>query len=151
GLSAACAQANMEVVASVATVTDAITTITTTGCDVVILDLSLGDGSRISDNVHAIHRAGSAVLVHSIADHVAQVRQSLAAGAAGVIPKSAPTTTLIAAIEAVARGEVLNNLEWATAIEADGDFSKVQLGRRERDVLHLYAAGMPLKAVAGQL
>src|SRR5699024_550244 len=99
----------------------------------------------------AIHRAGSAVLVHSIADHVAQVRQSLAAGAAGVIPKSAPTTTLIAAIEAVARGEVLNNLEWATAIEADGDFSKVQLGRRERDVLHLYAAGMPLKAVAGQL
>lgn len=151
GLSAACAQANMEVVASVPTVTEAITTITETGCDVVILDLSLGDGSRISDNVHAIHRAGSAVLVHSIADHVAQVRQSLAAGAAGVIPKSAPTTTLIAAIEAVARGEVLNNLEWATAIEADGDFSKVQLGRRERDVLHLYAAGMPLKAVAGQL
>ena len=36
---------------------------------------------------------------------------------------------------------MLNNVEWASAIEADSDFAKAQLGRRERDVLHLYASG----------
>jgi DNA-binding CsgD family transcriptional regulator len=46
---------------------------------------------------------------------------------------------------------VLNNLEWASAIDADSEFAKAQLGRRERDVLHLYASGLPLKAVAEQL
>jgi DNA-binding CsgD family transcriptional regulator len=58
---------------------------------------------------------------------------------------------VIKAIETVATGQVLNNLEWASAIDADNDFAKAQLGRRERDVLHLYASGLPLKAVAAQL
>ena len=54
----------------------------------------------------------------------------------------------IAAAATVARGEVLNNLEWATAIDADRDFAKAQLGRREREILHLYASGLPLKLAA---
>jgi DNA-binding NarL/FixJ family response regulator len=105
----------------------------------------------VTDNVKRVQGTGAAVLVHSIADRVANVREALAAGAAGVIPKSFPTTTVMAAIATVARGDVLNNLEWATAIDADTDFAKAQLGRRERDVLHLYASGLPLKAVAEQL
>ena len=40
-------------------------------------------------------------------------------GFSGVIPKSSATKTVIAAAATVARGEVLNNLEWATAIDAD--------------------------------
>ena len=79
------------------------------------------------------------------------VREALAAGAAGVIPKASPMSTVIGAIATVANGEVLNNVEWASAIEADRDFAKAQLGRRERDVLHLYASGLPLKLVALQL
>jgi DNA-binding NarL/FixJ family response regulator len=89
--------------------------------------------------------------VHSIADRVALVREALAAGAAGVIPKSSATRTVIAAAASVARGEVLNNLEWATAIDADGDFARAELGRREREILHLYASGLPLKLAAQQL
>lgn len=58
---------------------------------------------------------------------------------------------MISAIEQVASGGVLNNLEWASAIEADSEFAAVQLGRRERDVLHLYASGLPMKQVASQL
>ncbi len=61
-----------------------------------------------------------------------------------------PASVLTAA-ETVARGEVLNNLEWATAIDADRDFAKAQLGRREREILHLYASGLPLKLAAQQL
>jgi DNA-binding NarL/FixJ family response regulator len=79
------------------------------------------------------------------------VREALAAGAAGVIPKSAATSTVMAAIRTVARGDVLNNLEWASAIDADVEFAKAQLGRRERDVLNLYASGLPLRMVADQL
>ena len=120
-------------------------------CDVVVLDLSLGDGSTITDNVKNIQATGAAVLVHSIADRAAGVREALAAGAAGVIPKSAATSIVMAAIRSVARGDVLNNLEWASAIDADVEFAKAQLGRRERDVLNLYASGLPLRMVADQL
>lgn len=119
--------------------------------DVVVLDLSLGDGSSVTDNVKMVQATGAAVLVHSIADRVASVRDALAAGAAGVIPKSSATRTVLAAAASVARGETLNNLEWATAIDADREFAKAQLGRREREILHLYASGLPLKLAAQQL
>ncbi len=109
------------------------------------------DASIVTENVKQVQAAGSAVLVHSIADRVALVREALAAGAAGVIPKSSATKTVIAAAATVARGEVLNNLEWATAIDADRDFAKAELGRREREILHLYASGLPLKLAAEQL
>jgi two-component system, NarL family, uhpT operon response regulator UhpA len=151
GLRAACIDAGYDVVSSTSTVPELIADLDGRAVDVVVLDLSLGDGSRVTDNVRSVSRTGSAVLVHSIADRVAAVREALAAGAAGVIPKSSPMSTVIAAIATVARGEVLNNLEWASAIDADRDFAKAQLGRRERDVLHLYASGLPLKLVAIQL
>jgi len=151
GLKAACSEAGYAVVATSATVTEFERAVAQLECDVVVLDLSLGDGSVVTDNVKRIQATGCAVLVHSIADRVASVREALAAGAAGVIPKSAPTTAVMSAISTVASGDVLNNLEWASAIDADNDFAKAQLGRRERDVLHLYASGLPLKTVAAQL
>ncbi|MEJ3403551.1 response regulator transcription factor [Rathayibacter sp. YIM 133350] len=151
GLKAACEAAGHEVIFTTAHASELLDHVLGTPCDVVVLDLSLGDGSRVTDNVKAAQATGAAVLVHSIADRAASVREALAAGAAGVIPKSAPMSAVIAAIATVARGDVLNNLEWASAIDADADFAKAALGRRERDVLHLYASGLPLKVVATQL
>ena len=151
GLQAACRDAGYDVLATGPTVSAVLEALADADPDVIVLDLSLGDGSSITENVKRVQATGAGVLVHSIADQVASVREALAAGAAGVIPKSAPTTTLIAAIKSVAAGDVLNNLEWASAIDADSEFAKAQLGRRERDVLHLYASGLPLKAVAEQL
>lgn len=151
GLKAAFADEGHDVVEVAPTVPDLISSLNGREVDVVVLDLSLGDGSSVTDNVKGVQAAGAAVLVHSIADRVALVREALAAGAAGVIPKSSATKTVIAAAATVARGEVLNNLEWATAIDADRDFAKAQLGRREREILHLYASGLPLKLAAEQL
>ncbi|MFB9309250.1 DNA-binding NarL/FixJ family response regulator [Agromyces hippuratus] len=151
GLRAACRDAGYDVVVDAASVPELLEGLAGRACDVVVLDLSLGDGSSVTENVRAVLATGSAVLVHSIADRVAAVRESLAAGAAGVIPKASPMSAVISAIATVARGEVLNNVEWASAIEADRDFAKAQLGRREHDVLHLYASGLPLKLVAAQL
>ena len=151
GLKAAFIDEGYQFLIAAATVQELVDGLDGRECDVVVLDLSLGDGSSVTENVKRVQALGSAVLVHSIADRVAYVREALAAGAAGVIPKSSPTTTVMAAVASVARGDVLNNLEWATAIDADRDFAKAQLGRRERDVLHLYASGLPLKMVAMQL
>jgi two-component system uhpT operon response regulator UhpA len=151
GLRAACIDAGYDFIEEGANVDALISSLSGREVDVVVLDLSLGDGSSVTDNVKKIQATGAGVLVHSIADRVTSVREALAAGAAGVIPKSAATQTVMAAIKSVASGEVLNNLEWASAIDADAEFAKAQLGRRERDVLHLYASGLPLKMVAEQL
>ena len=151
GLQAAFSNAGFEVVSIAASVSELVEALNGREIDVVVLDLSLSDGSSVTENVKAMQATGSAVLVHSIADRVASVREALAAGAAGVIPKSSAMSIVIAAAETVARGEVLNNLEWASAIDADRDFAKAQLGRREREILHLYASGLPLKLAAQQL
>lgn len=151
GLRMACGEAGFTVTGEAATVPALLPALERTPTDMVVLDLSLGDGSSVTDNVRRLQDAGSAVLVHSIADRVQAVREALAAGAAGVIPKSAPTGAVVDAIRTVAEGGVLNNLEWASAIDADSDFARAKLGQRERDVLHLYASGLPLKAVAAEL
>jgi two-component system uhpT operon response regulator UhpA len=151
GIQAACQAQGYDVVLTAAGVPEYVTELQGREVDVVVLDLSLGDGSTVTENVKNVQGTGAAVLVHSIADRVASVREALAAGAAGVIPKSSATSTVMAAVATVARGDVLNNLEWASAIDADRDFAKAQLGRREREILHLYASGLPLKLAAQQL
>ncbi len=119
--------------------------------DVVVLDLTLGDGTTVRENVRRLVSDGSSVIIHSVADRPAAVREALAAGAAGVVSKASPIDDVIAAIRSVARGEPLNNVEWASAVEGDREFADAQLSARERDVLRLYAAGLPLKVVAERL
>jgi DNA-binding NarL/FixJ family response regulator len=119
--------------------------------DVVVLDLTLGDGTTVTENVSGVIAAGSSVIIHSVADRPASVREALAAGAAGVVSKASPIDDVTAAVRTVARGEPLNNVEWASAVEGDRAFADAQLSARERDVLRLYAAGLPLKVVADRL
>lgn len=119
--------------------------------DVAVLDLGLGDGSAITDNVRRIVLDGSAVIIHSVADRPAAVRESLVAGAIGVVSKSAPIGEVIAAVHTVAAGRPLDNVEWASAVDGDADFAAAQLSQREREVLALYATGLPLKVVADRL
>ncbi|MFT3798424.1 response regulator [Microbacterium sp.] len=119
--------------------------------DVVVLDLTLGDGTTPSENVCGLVGDGSPVLIHSVADRPVAVREALAAGAAGVISKASRTDDVLAAIRTIARGDALDNIEWASAVEGDRAFADAQLSAREREVLRLYAAGLPLKAVAERL
>lgn len=119
--------------------------------DAVVLDLTLGDGTTVTENVTRLTADGSSVIIHSVADRPAAVREALAAGAAGIISKSSPIDEVIAAVSTVARGELLNNVEWASAVEGDRAFADAQLSAREREVLRLYAAGLPLKVVAERL
>lgn len=119
--------------------------------DVVVLDLTLGDGTTVTENVSRLVDDGSAVIIYSVADRPAAVREALQAGAAGVISKASPVDDVISAIATVAAGDVLNTVEWASAIEGDRAFADAQLSAREREVLKLYATGLPLKIVADRL
>ncbi|MFT4259970.1 response regulator [Microbacterium sp.] len=119
--------------------------------DVVVLDLTLGDGTTVTENVASIVADGSSVVIHSVADRPVAVREALVAGAAGVVSKSSALDDVLDAIRTVAQGEALNNVEWASAVDGDREFSDAQLSSREREVLRLYATGLPLKAVAERL
>ncbi|MCH6231382.1 response regulator [Microbacterium sp. CFH 31415] len=155
GLEAACARVGTkDVVFSGSTVTDYLkwrTASAAAPADVVVLDLTLGDGTTVTENVRRLVLDGSSVIIHSVADRPAAVREALAAGAAGVVSKSSRIDDVIAAVTTVAKGEPLNNVEWASAVEGDREFADAQLSAREREVLRLYAAGLPLKVVADRL
>ena len=154
GLEAACARAQKVVVFSGSNVTGYLDWRAFSGAapaDVVVLDLTLGDGTTATENVRRLVMDGSSIIIHSVADRPAAVREALAAGAAGVVSKASPIGDVIAAISTVASGEPLNNVEWASAVEGDRAFADAQLSARERDVLRLYAAGLPLKVVADRL
>lgn len=155
GLEAACMRTpDQEVVFSGSTVVDYLrwrTGNVAPPADVVVLDLTLGDGTTVTGNVGHLVNDGSSVIIHSVADRPAAVREALAAGAAGVVSKASPIDDVTAAVRTVARGELLNNVEWASAVEGDREFADAQLSARERDVLRLYAAGLPLKVVADRL
>ncbi|MBN9606075.1 MAG: response regulator transcription factor [Actinomycetales bacterium] len=151
GLRAAFQEAGHHLVAEAASVAQLQEALAGERVEVVVLDLSLGDGSTVTENVKRLHDAGAAVLVHSIADRVGLVREALAAGAAGVVPKASSARKVVDAAVAASHGEILTNLEWASAIDADPDFARAQLGRREREILHLYASGLPLKVAAQRL
>lgn len=118
--------------------------------DIVLLDLTLGDGTTVAENVSSV--AGeSDVIIHSVADRPAVVREALATGAVGVVSKASPLGVVVASVRTVAAGEPLDNVEWASAVESDREFADAHLSSREREVLRLYAAGLPLKAVAERL
>jgi len=155
GLEAACARAGTtQVVFSGVTVSAYLRWRADAGVapvDVVVLDLMLGDGATVTENVQRVVTDGSPVLIHSVADRPAAVREALSAGATGVISKASRTDDVMAAIATIARGEPLENIEWANAVDGDRAFADAQLSARERDVLRLYAAGLPLKAVAERL
>ncbi|WP_110588478.1 response regulator transcription factor [Microbacterium suaedae] len=118
--------------------------------DVVLLDLTLGDGTTVTENVSRLAWESN-VIIHSVADRPAIVREALAAGAVGVVSKASPLGDVVASVRTVASGETLDNVEWASAVESDVEFASAQLSGRERDVLRLYAAGLPMKAVADRL
>lgn len=155
GLEAACARGGTEhVVFSGSSVTEYVrwrASHTVLPADVVVLDLTLGDGTTVTENVRQLVGDGSHVIIHSVADRPAAIREALSAGAAGIVSKSAPIDDVTAALRTVASGELLHNVEWASAVEGDIDFADAQLSAREREVLRLYAAGLPLKAVADRL
>jgi two-component system uhpT operon response regulator UhpA len=151
GFSNYCLQQNVELVGSAATVDELLAQIEGKDCAVVVTDLSLSDGSTVTENVSRLVAAGPAVLIFSIADKPSLMRAAVRAGATAIVPKSQPMEFLFQAIELASQGAIINNAETSATIDSDAAFKEVSLSAREREVLSLYASGMSLKQVAYQL
>lgn len=118
------------------------------GLDLAILDLRLSDGSSPKSNVEQLRAAGLEVLVFTSAEDPYLVRLAAKAGVLGVLRKSEPTATVVAAITQAAHGQQVVTTEWAAAIDGDPGLHDVGLSPRQRDVLALYASGEKAARVA---
>ena len=117
-----------------------LTSALTAGADVVVLDLTLGDGATVTENVTRLVADGSSVIIHSVADRPASVREALAAGAAGIVSKSSRIDDVLHAVSSVAQGEPLNNVEWASAVEGDRGWSSGAWRRRPASEVSMFAS-----------
>ncbi len=119
--------------------------------DLVLLDLTLGDGSTPTQNICELTERGISVLICTGGDRPELIREAGKAGAMGMVRKSEPPQKILQAIAAVLRGEVAATSDWAAAIDADDQFVAASLTAREAEVLALYASGETAERVACQL
>ncbi len=148
---AACVEYGFDFCASAGSVNELLQANPNMRCDVVVMDLSLADGSIVAENVTKLLKTGAQVVIFSIADKQNLVRAALKAGAATLVPKAQSMDDLAAAIRLVAAGVYVNTLQTAAAIDSDTEFKDAALSPREREVLSLYASGFALKQVAAEL
>lgn len=151
GFEANCKKYNFDLVASTSTVAENLETFGTNEPQVVILDLSLSDGSNVSDNVTAFVSRGIQVLIYSNGDKVPLIRAAMKAGAALLVTKSESMEDLAKAIYLIAHGVNINNTQTIAAIDNDLEFKDAKLSERERSVLSLYASGLTQKQVGFEL
>jgi DNA-binding NarL/FixJ family response regulator len=116
--------------------------------DVIVLDLSMPDGSGF-ETLASLRRAGSEarVLILSIQDHERYVHESERAGANGYLCKDSSPAELRDAVRALHRGERYFS---PTAAKRGG--SRIaSLTPRERDVLRGIVRGKTNKEIAAEL
>ncbi|HEX5299788.1 MAG TPA: response regulator transcription factor [Streptosporangiaceae bacterium] len=118
---------------------------------VVLLDLDLGDGTTVEENVAAIGAAGPAVLVLSASERPPAVRAAMRAGALGYALKNEPAAGIRAAITEVAAGRDWISPRLAYILATDDAPDRPALSEQERRTLQLYATGMPVKSVARRM
>ena len=118
---------------------------------VVLLDLDLGDGTTVEENVAAIGAAGPAVLVLSASERPPAVRAAIRAGALGYALKNEPAAGISAAITEVAAGRDWISPRLAYILATDDAPDRPALSEQERRTLQLYATGMPMKSVARRM
>lgn len=119
--------------------------------DLVVLDLSLRDGSIPSDNVERLRAWGASVLILTSGENPYLIREVSRSNALGIVRKSGPAHEILQAIVTAASGQPVVTTEWAAAVESDPALRRAPLTERERQVLALYASGLGAKAVASRL
>src|ERR1044072_1833188 len=123
--------------------------------DVVLLDITMPDGSGF-DVLHHLAKKYSGIRVIVLTVHEAgeYAIRALREGAVGFLPKSAASTELENAIRSVIRGEVYISPETSRKTLLDYDKGRkkreqlANLSPRQREVLRLIAEGRTTKQIA---
>ncbi len=142
------------------TVSDSLQAIVDSRPDIVIVDISLGDGSgiRLIENLMYSH-PDVLTLVLSMHDESAYAERCLKAGARGYIMKQEPSIRLIAAIRKVLDGEIYVSEELnvkflqqfvANRFEGPGSATEL-LSNRELEVYQLIGKGLKKQEIAERL
>lgn len=146
-------QADLEVVGEAATAVEAESLARRERPDVVLMDLSLGDGENgvgATGRILALDDPPR-VLVLTTYDTEADILAAIDAGAAGYLLKDAPADELFRAVRATAAGEtVLSPSVAATLVRRASNPGPV-LTERELRVLELLAEGQANKQIARAL
>ncbi len=142
-------QSDMALVASGASVPEVLAQ--NTHLDVVLLDLSLSDGSTPTENAFALAAEGIKAIAFTSGERPALIREASKAGVQGMVRKSEPPEVLLNAIRVAANDGVVASPDWAAALDSDSPFVTASLSPREAQVLALYASGETAERVAAQL
>ena len=153
---------DLQVVGVASSIRDALPLLDSARPDIVLADLSLGDGSAV-ELVRALRRGrlkGRVIVITGFSDEFAAA-EALAAGATGYVLKSQPTAELLEAIRTVSEGRkyVAPSLERRLALRSvaadtavsNGAVGLERLSPREVEVFRLVVAGSSSKDVARRL
>ena len=158
GLEALLSSVGIEVVGTAASGDEALSVVSETDPDVVVMDLHMPGMDGIKATAALTSRGGRAkVLVLSMLDDDDSVFAALRAGAAGYVLKDAGPDEIVSAIQAVARGEVIFGSSIAQRVLAhlSGAAPAVrpfpQLTAREHEILELVAEGASNSSIATRL
>jgi two-component system nitrate/nitrite response regulator NarL len=152
------AEADFRIVATCATVAEAIAAIATEPADVVLLDYDLGDeqGSAFLDEVKK-RRLPCRILMVTAGMSDTGTLRAFENGATGIFLKHSPPAQLIEAIKKVAGGEMwldsraVRSLVAGVSEKSDSQQSPQSLTGRERAVLKAVFEGLTNKEIAASL
>ena len=144
------AQPHMQVVAEAADTAEAIAACEQHSPDIVLMDLRIpGGGGAEATLVIRQRRPATRVLMVTTFDGDEDIHRAIQAGASGYLLKGLTTAELVAAIEAVQRGESVLPPEVAARFQKR--VHRKDLSARELEVLSLVVAGRSNKEIAGDL
>ena len=150
-------QPDMTVVAELSSTMGAIEIVQTTNPDVLLLDLTVPGGGSL-ELIRTLRHLENAprVLMLTMHDDPAYARSALHSGAVGYVVKTVGEQELLAAIRAIAKGQVFIDLDDAaksSAVYSElvGLGSKHGLSQREVEVLKLLGMGLTNQEIAEKL
>jgi two-component system response regulator NreC len=151
------AEADVEVVGEAGNVHDAVFEVRAQKPDVILLDVVMPGETGIEGLPKLLHEAPDAkVLILSMQDDPAYVRQAFAAGASGYVLKEAADSEVVGAVREIgAGGRYVHPALGARMVAAEADERAAAdadpLSDREREVLRLLALGHTNQEIAKQL
>ena len=116
--------------------------------EVVVLDLTLRDGSGL-DVIADLRESGARVVILSMQDEPAYARKAFELGAQGYVVKDAADDELAGAIDAVLADRIYVHPALAARLVMNEPAD--DLTERERQILRLIALGYTNQEIAGQL